>query len=313
MPCYSPLKGFKNLDTGGIVFKRCSVAGEPMEVACGCCLGCRLDRSLIWAMRIVHEATLYDSNCFITLTYDDEHLPRLFPDDYCSPGTLVKSDFQKFMKRLRKRFEGQRVRFYHSGEYGEADDGYLGRPHFHACLFNLDFPDKKLFDQNKGCPLFVSETLEKLWPYGFSTVGALTFQSAAYCARYILKKVLGHKHAYYYQVFDPDTGEIRELEPEFCTMSNRPGIGADWFRKSHRDVFPSDSIPVRGRGVEYKIPRYYEKLFVDELGGAQVLQDVKRGRKLFHAQHLSDSTARRLEDRYRVKKAQIATLRRRLA
>ena len=69
MPCYSPLKGFRNLESGGIVFKRSSIAGEAMEVACGQCLGCRLDRSRMWAIRIVHEASLHDDNCFLTLTY----------------------------------------------------------------------------------------------------------------------------------------------------------------------------------------------------------------------------------------------------
>ena len=68
MPCYSPLKGFVNLENGGIVFKRSSIAGGSMEVACGQCLGCRLDHSRMWAIRIVHEAMLYDENSFITLT-----------------------------------------------------------------------------------------------------------------------------------------------------------------------------------------------------------------------------------------------------
>ena len=103
MPCYSPLKGFRNKENGGIVFKRSKIAGEAMEVACGQCLGCRLDHSRMWATRIIHEAESWDENCFITLTYNDDHLP--------SDGSLVKSDFQKFMKKLRKRVYPRRVRY----------------------------------------------------------------------------------------------------------------------------------------------------------------------------------------------------------
>ena len=109
MPCYSPLKGFKSKESGGIVFKRSKEAGEAMEVACGSCLGCRLDRSRMWATRIVHEASLHDDqhgNSFITLTYDDDHLP----DD----EGLKKSDFQRFMKRLRKAMP-QRIRYLMCG------------------------------------------------------------------------------------------------------------------------------------------------------------------------------------------------------
>ena len=113
MPCYSPLKGFKSKENGGIVFKRSKDAGEAMEVACGSCLGCRLDRARMWAARIVHESSLYDDQCgnsFITLTYDDDHLPE--------DEGLRKSDFQKFMKRLRKAMP-QKIRFFMCGEYGD--------------------------------------------------------------------------------------------------------------------------------------------------------------------------------------------------
>ena len=225
MPCYSPLKGFVNKESGGIVFKRSKIAGAEMEVACGQCLGCRLDRSREWAARIVHEAQLYDDNCFITLTYDDEHLPK--------DGSLDKSHFQKFMKRLRKRFSDRKIRYYHCGEYGDQ----LDRPHYHACLFNFDFMDKELLKERDGNFLFVSQTLHELWPYGFSTVGELTFQSAAYCARYVLKKVNGVLSQDHYLRCD-ENGVAYWLQPEYTTMSRRPGIGRDWYEKYKEDVHP---------------------------------------------------------------------------
>ena len=244
MPCYSPLKGFVNLETGGIVFKRSSLAGKAREVACGQCLGCRLDRSRDWASRIVHEASMYDDNCFITLTYDEEHLP--------SDGSLNKKHFQDFMKRLRKKFPERRIRYYHCGEYGEK----LDRPHYHACLFNFDFRDKEFFNERDGNTLFSSEILEKVWGRGFCTIGELTFQSAAYCARYVTKKVTGRESQEHYLRCD-EYGVAFWLEPEYSTMSRRPGIGKFWYEKFKGDVFPSDECPVPGVGVLKKVPRYY--------------------------------------------------------
>ena len=196
MPCYSPLKGFKSKETGGIVFKRSKEAGAAMEVACGQCLGCRLDRTRMWATRICHESSLYDDdggNSFITLTYDDDHLP---PD-----GGLRKSDFQKFMKRLRKFFP-QKVRYFMCGEYGDQCVhglekcpycGHLHRPHYHAILFNCWFQDLALYKDAEGYYVYTSPTLEKLWGKGFVTVGEVTYDSAAYVASYCVKKITGRQ------------------------------------------------------------------------------------------------------------------------
>ena len=102
MPCYSPLTGYVSREPSKngkfpIVFDpKKGWIDRSVTVPCGQCIGCLLERSRQWAMRCSHEASLYDENCFITLTYDDEHLP---PD-----GCLNKEHFQKFMKRLRKRF-----------------------------------------------------------------------------------------------------------------------------------------------------------------------------------------------------------------
>lgn len=265
MPCYTPLIGFYSAEvnpTGkrSIVFDSRKAVhdlrGFPikLEVPCGQCIGCRLERSRQWAVRCVHEASLYDKNCFITLTYDDDHVP--------GNGSLVKSDFQKFMKRLRKKF-GKGVRYYECGEYGEK----LQRPHYHACLFNFDFPDKELWSIRGGVSLYRSRLLEEVWPFGFATVGDVTFESAAYVARYCTKKITGERSVGYYK------GRV----PEFVTMSRRPGIGFDWYRAFRSDVYPDDFVVIRD-GIKVKPPKYYDSLY--DVEHHKVLQDMKYERRL---------------------------------
>ena len=209
---------------GGLIQFHDDGSGRSLELPCGQCIGCRLERSRQWAMRCVHEASMHDDNCFITLTYNPENLP---PD--CG---LIKSDFQKFMKRYRRAFPGKEIRFYHCGEYGDANN----RPHYHAVIFGHNFDDwMYLFDSPSGEPIYTSPTLERIWGHGFVTVGSVTFESAAYVARYVMKKINGPlkekidektdlKH---YERVNAFTGEIIEVMPEYSTMSRRPS-DRDW-------------------------------------------------------------------------------------
>lgn len=265
MPCYHPLRATKRHDphTGKnrvrILRKDdpwpdqslVGSSSERMFLPCGQCIGCRLERSRKWAIRCIHEAQMHEDNCFITLTFDGENVTN----------SLVKADFQKFMKRLRKCFDDRTIRYFHCGEYGSL----LQRPHHHACLFGVDFPDKTLFSQRQGVRLYVSGTLQKLWPYGYSTVGEVTFESAAYVARYILKKQTGEKAPAHY------AGRL----PEYTTMSRRPGLGSAWFNKFGSDVFPSDEIILPGRGP-CKPPKYYDRIF-DRIDPVR-MEAVKRKR-----------------------------------
>jgi len=126
LTCYHPLRAFKTV-SGTIVFNGNKPnIKEALNLPCGKCIGCRLDRSRQWAIRCMHEASLYERNCFITLTYSDEFLPN--------DRSVNVRHFQLFMKKLRKRF-GPNIRFYHCGEYGEK----TSRPHYHALLFNFDY------------------------------------------------------------------------------------------------------------------------------------------------------------------------------
>ena len=325
MPCFSVLKGWKDDETGGIKF-RADGAREKMEVACGQCLGCRLDRSRMWAMRIVHESSMWETvggNCFITLTYrdriecSDDQLRDGFhiPDDW----SLNKKHFQDFMKRLRKAFAPQKIRFYMCGEYGNTcKHGIrlenvkcplcrIGRPHYHACIFNACFRDLVSYGSRDGSLRYTSPFLESIWKYGFVDVGELNFESAAYVSRYVLKKITGPAADDHYMLFDLD-GCITFVEPEFCLMSRRPGIGRKWFEEFKGDVFPSDEVPVPGSGVYKGVPRYYEELF--KIENPLSLEEIKAVRQEFMAAHGDDYTPERLIDRYKCKKAQVDLLRR---
>ena len=242
MTCFSPISAWQT-DSGEIVFSERGKIRRSLDLPCGQCVGCRLERSRQWAVRCMHEAQLHDVNSFVTLTYDEAHCPK----------SLVYSDFQKFMKRLRKVRPG--ARFYMAGEYGEE----FSRPHFHACLFGVGFPDRVEWSRSgSGSWLYRSAALERLWTYGFSSVGDLTFESAAYTARYVMKKVTGKLAAAHYSRLDLDTGELFDLVPEFNRMSLKPGIGAGWFNKFKSDVYNFDSVVVNGHHC--KPPRYYDKL-----------------------------------------------------
>lgn len=311
MPCYSPLKGFQDAITGGLVFKRSQHTFKTLEVACGQCLGCRLDRALMWSMRIVHESVLhadYEGNAFITLTYRDpeECDSSQFAKGHYIPGdySLRKQHFQKFIKRLRKYFP-QKIRYFHCGEYGE-----LGRPHYHACLFNCSFNDMELFKSTEGIHTYTSATLEQLWPYGFSTIGEVNYDTAQYTARYCLKKITGHMADDHYLRCD-EYGVAYWLQPEYVTMSLKPGIGHDWYQQFKNDVFPADETPVPGKGVISKVPRYYQTILESE--DPDQLKLVKAMRQAFISAHRADFTPERLHDKYRVQKAKQATKMRELS
>jgi hypothetical protein len=323
MPCYSPLAGYKDPVSGGWthVDKVKGKNYEPLEVACGSCIGCRLDRSRMWSARIVHEASLYEyghGNSFVTLTYDDDHIPPNW--------SLKKEDFQNFMKRLRNNFD-QRIRFYHCGEYGshckhkhpiskqnlhvdECPGCNVGRPHYHAILFNVRFDDLEIVGRNNEHIHYTSKTLSDIWKMGNVQVGDVTADSAGYVARYCLKKVNGRNQDDHYRNIDPVTGEITYVQPEYSTMSNRPGIAKEWFDQYWRDCYPSGEIPIPGKGVIRGAVRYFDKMM--EQTDEELLEEVKETRRVFRDENADEYTPERLKDKYRVKQAQIRTLKREL-
>lgn len=295
MPCFHPIAAFQCTD-GSIVFTdnlRRNDVSRSLKLPCGRCVGCRLERSRQWAVRCMHEASLYDFNSFVTLTYNDENLPEFNSLDY--------RHFQLFMKRLRKEFSPTNIRFYMCGEYGED----FSRPHFHACLFNCFFSDRKRIPGGaSGSPLYRSDILERLWPYGYSSIGDVTFESAAYVARYVMKKVTGDAAESHYTTVNVETGEISVRTPEFNKMSLKPGIGAAWFDKFHSDVFPRDQVV--SRGTPAKPPRFYDKLLYRNF--PDLVDDVKFSRYTKAMLRQDDETDERLAVREQVALAKLVNL-----
>lgn len=245
MTCFHPLTAYR-LENGEISFNERGQTKAKLTLPCGQCQGCRLERSRQWAVRCIHESKMHKQNCFITLTYNDENYQY----------DLIYRHFQKFLKRLRKRYGN--VRYYMAGEYGSQTN----RPHFHACLFGIDFDDKKLFRSlPSGSHLYTSKKLEELWPFGYSTIGDVTFESAAYVARYVMKKVTGHNAESHYQIACPITGEIKPITPEFNRMSLKPGIGKTFLEKYKSDIYPNGTMIINGS--KQKPPRYYEKWYAE--------------------------------------------------
>jgi len=248
MKCVNPRQGFRD-KKGKLIFKEEeAVSSNVVQVNCGQCVACRVNRASEWAVRCVHEASLYEDNCFITLTMNNEYL---FSRD--NPMSLDKKEHQDFMKRLRKRF-GNGIRYFHCGEYGDKNK----RPHYHTLLFNFTFPDLVLWKVNNGVKWYRSNILEELWPYGHCIVGEVTKQSAAYVARYNMKKIVGQDAKEHYLSVDVDTGEAKDLLPEYVSMSLKPGIGKAWFDNYLSDVFPKDFVVLDGS--KSKPPGYYYKI-----------------------------------------------------
>lgn len=336
MPCYHPLSAFRlthgHLDfykgsgkkarlvrvnsLDKIVFKIPAGFGKlytPQPLPCGRCVGCRSVRSREWAIRCDHEASLHDRNCFVTLTFDDYHLP--------SNQSLDKSVIPAFMKRLRKKFVPKcpipkvpkddphyadvrkrrkewlfkhGIRAYYCGEYGDKH----GRPHYHILLFNFDFDDRRFHKQEKnGSIVYTSKALDRLWwdkelkcKIGHAVVGNVTFNSAAYVAGYIMKKITGDMAYDHYETYDLETGEVIHRLPEFGEMSRNPGIARVWFDKFKDDVYPRDFVVVKGKKMPP--PKYYDALFkaFNESG----YEDIKAERIVEMKKRVDDNSPERL-------------------
>lgn len=256
---------------------------KALTLPCGRCIGCRLDRSAEWATRLMHEASLHSQSSFLTLTYDEKHIP--------SDGSLKVEDFQKFMKRLRK--ECGPLKYFHCGEYGER----TARPHYHCILFGEDFSADRteIESSQSGHPQFISNKLDKAWKAGRATISEVTFESAAYVARYSLKKVHSTKD-------DPTRKEdhYRGRKPEYVSMSN--GIGKGWLEKYGLDnTYNLDRVI--SRGVPRKPPAYYDKIL--KKSDESRFDAIKRARLRSHDPFDPETSPKRLFARMRQKEATI--------
>lgn len=234
MSCYRPLLAkFEGYEDGKPRYKILPCSGIPAEypdinVPCGHCVGCRLDKSRQWADRMMLELDHSKTAIFVTLTYDPLNVPVACSlDDGSVLFTLDKRDVQLFMKRLRKTFDGREIRFYLAGEYGSETH----RPHYHAILFGLsldDFPDRKPVSKNSfGQFLYSSEKFYNIWKLGNVALAEVSWQTCAYVARYCVKK-LGDD-------VSRETYESFGVLPEFSLMSRKPGIGG-FFHIDHPEL-----------------------------------------------------------------------------
>lgn len=302
MPCYHPLKGFPvgvnpsgktkykitsydidhieivgsytHLSTSkGVSGVADKVIRDFIDIPCGKCIGCRLEYSRQWANRCMMELQNHEFAYFCTFTYDNEHLPfasSVNPDtgEIINTPTLVKKDFQLFLKRLRKVYTKNHIKYYCAGEYGST----TARPHYHAIIFGLDIPDLEIYKHDsRGYNLYNSEWLNKIWKKGYVVIGNVTFDTCAYTARYIMKKQNGDNAKIYSDL---------NIEKEFSLMSTKPAIGREFY-ENNVDYFKEfDRIYLSScdGGLSFRIPRYFMNLL--ENGYSEDWERIKENRKI---------------------------------
>lgn len=323
--------------------------GRDLKLPCGRCTGCRMQTTQNWAVRCLHESQQHAENSFLTLTIDPNYrlpsedpdyphqdmwiagksgnrFPTIAPKGLEGPniahvdnrlpreeiatelgGSLNKKTAQKFMKRLREKIN-KPVRFYMCGEYGEK----LGRPHYHYLLFGHAFPDRYYWKTStSGEKLYRSPTLEKLWPFGNAWVGEVTYESCAYVAAYVMKKINGNQADWHYRRTD-EAGNDYWIEPEFALMSRGGrrgrGLAATWLDEFREDVYNDDAV-IRN-AVKCKPPRYYDKLLA--LFDPVRWEVIKLHRETRAKELADDNTPARLADKEAVLKAKLALKKRQL-
>lgn len=239
MDCSNPGKVFVN--------------GHWLEVPCGTCILCRIARTREWSTRLKYENMMWKESVFVTLTYDEDHIPLTG----CGYSTLVKRDLQLFFKRLRSRLfncsvddvlsrkpfltrteaykearQLSRIKYFACGEYGQQTHG--GRAHYHAIIFGLGPSDIATFN--------------RLWPYGFVSVGGVSPESIQYVTGYVRKKL-------YKKFEDPKDFQCPHRIPEFQICSQ--GLGLDAYNR-YRDTI-TGHMYMNVDGHRESIPRYFLK------------------------------------------------------
>ena len=349
MTCRAPLEAARRKGSKDkpIVYKRgrrpktLAEAYEALELPCGQCASCLLEYSRTWAVRLAHEAAYWEEfhgrySIFLTLTYDDDHVPY--------GGQLVKSHAVDFLKRLRYHANEDcqnvfgddaplvQFRYYMIGEYGSQcpDHGVIDcpccgpvqRPHYHAVIFGWTPPDKEMVGVRDGESVYTSKLIEKAWskdkvPIGFHEFGSVTFESCAYVTRYIMKKQKGDnaKVLSHYTRYIPQLDTLIELPKEFAIMSRgtrkgelNGGLGRQWYEKFKGDLYPTDETPIPGRGIIGKPPKFYDALYEQE--DPEGMAEIKSKRRDAMADSLLNGPS--LESRAKVEDARMALYQRKL-
>lgn len=260
MACYYPLNGWrarsyntvlgpdgKTFVSNGkrsITFSKANgYTDQPLSVPCGSCTGCMLARATNWAVRGSHELATTDEAIFLTLTYDDEHLPK--------PALVSVDEMQRFIKRLRKHiaqenrtktkqlgyYKNRSLRYLICGEYGAK----TMRPHYHLILFGWRPDDAKKEVTRNGTPIFTSNAIRSRWGLGNHEFGSVTQASIGYTARYTVKKIF-------------DRGSAGA---EFLLSSRSPALGITWLSKHYNEIYPADKVHIAGKS--YQPPTTYDR------------------------------------------------------
>jgi hypothetical protein len=275
MACFRPIYGWQTKQGAPLQFGAERPNTRKVDIPCGYCLGCRLAKSRAWAIRCMHEAHMHKQNCFITLTYNDEHYKP----------TLDYADFKKFIRRTVAQ-KGP-TRYFMCGEYGDK----LKRPHFHAILFGQNFNNQKPI----GKDINESPELNQLWGKGYASVGTATHQSAGYIARYTIKKQYGKQQTKHYQRINTQTGEIIQVQPEFAQMSRKPGIGQTFLEKYWPEMYLARDAIVLPGGKTQKTPRYYDTWLKQHHTDLRDYKDYER--YINSKKFIQDTTPQRLQTR----------------
>lgn len=255
MGCYHPTPAYQK--GPGLPVEFWPRAHLPnLGIPCGSCIGCLSTRAMQWAQRCSHEATYYDHNIFLTLTYDDEQLPI---NEHLDPRALAL-----FIKRLRKTRSTPRssittnrqypCRYFACGEYGESN----GRPHYHLLLFNCELADKYRVGQD----LYSSDTLSTLWPHGLSKYGPATPGAANYIAHYTLNKRRTRRTHWFSDTdgYADHNGEWIPRPQPFLRISNRPALGTRWLHDYQTDLRHGYLLE---NNHKHTIPRTYKRKLED--------------------------------------------------
>lgn len=329
MACYYPVKGWKTLATtelGKRTFTQNRVKAlitSPLTVPCTRCIGCKLEHSRQWAMRCVHEAQLHEHNSFLTLTYNEEHLPHdrsLDPEHlrnfwYKLRAYIRRTERTEYKDLLQRNknlppLVHKKIRYYACGEYGKEQDkdnpNHLGRPHYHAILFNHHFKDNTIVGRNSnGDYRYTSVTLDKIWGKGTCEIGSVSFESAGYTARYCTQKITGELATDHYKKINTDTGEQYTVEREFSRQSTSRGIGYEWWKKYNSDL-NKDFITIRG--IRMKPAKYYDNQL--EKLNEEIYKRNKKIRKKTALNNRADNTPERLAVKEYIKKHKTKSLKR---
>lgn len=283
-----------------------TVPGSELKLPCGGCIGCRIDKSRQWMLRLMHESKQHTQKSFLTLTYSDLNLPP--------QGNLRHRDFQLFMKKLRKETNGIfkkedpkyiTLRYFMCGEYGDT----TGRPHYHVILYGCDFADRKKHSKgSQGDQLWTSPTLDRIWGLGDCYIGNVTHESCGYVARYVMKKVNGALAEEHYSRVDESTGEYYLLTPEYIRCSNRSGIGKQHYEEYKDDLYPSDFAISKGNKLP--VPKYYDRLLERE--DPELLETLKQRRKERAEENSANNTRARLDAKKQILQSKIRQLKRQL-